>query len=482
MPRCKTVGSLYSKSFRVVQCLLWNCADNLDRENAVQNRSSLVFQINSYITENLPAEILEDLMERQEGTSHMYFMFLLRPDCRKFKAKNIMLPSSYWETIFATYFQNLVMLNLSLSCTDYILQFVPRYCPNLEVLNATCRYERMRVGLNAAAFSLSVTDAGLEHLCECKKLRVLVVNEPRSQSRFMQTSITYCGLRKILRCVKTLENITYSDLGSVIGKGMETVDSLNLRIVRHFNGTGETVGEILRLCSKLENLSLTFFNNTSHEDVLQQIEMFKPRLTGLQITNFNCNPFIETLFGAVGEFLQVLHIAEHRNALRFPQLVAIGRLCPNLKHLTILNYNDDRRQVGPPPAFNQFTCLESFELACTAINFTHVMFFCLRNAQHTLQSLTITHRDHDRITFIDEFFLKNFTFHNISEITFSSCYRFSQSGIEQLILRYETLQLLNVYCPDDCSDIHNFIRTNNLDVIFINKLHQMLDSRELNFN
>lgn len=421
------------------------------------------------------SRILEDLMERQEGTSHMYFMFLLRPDCRKFRAKNISLPHSYWETIFASYFQNLVILNLSLSCTDYILQFVPRYCPNLEFLNATCRYERMRVGLNAAAFSLSVTDAGLEHLCECRKLRVLVVNEPRSQSRFMQTSITYNGLRKILRCVKTLENITYSDLGSVIGKGMENVDSLNLRIVRHFNGTGETVSEILRLCGRLENLSLTFFNNTNHEDVLRQIVAFGPRLTGLQITNFNCNALFDTLFTSVGAHLQVLHIAEVRNALKFPHLTTIGRLCPHLTHLTILNYADDRPQIGPPPAYNQFSHLESFELACDAINFKHVMLFCLLNAQHSLQSLTVTQRDNEKVSFIDEFLLKNFTFRSIGELTFSSCFRFSQSGIQQFILRHETLQLLNVHCPDDCSDIHNFIRTNNFDVVFINKLHHLVD-------
>uniref|UniRef100_A0A1B0DM17 F-box domain-containing protein n=1 Tax=Phlebotomus papatasi TaxID=29031 RepID=A0A1B0DM17_PHLPP len=419
--------------------------------------------------------ILEELMERQDGTSRMYFMFLLRPDCRKFKVKNIMLPLSYWESIFTMYFQNLVFLNLSLSCTDYILRFVPRCCPNLEVLNATCRYERMRIGLNAAAFSLSVTDAGLEHLCECQKLRILVVNEPRSQSRGIQTSITYNGLRKLLQSVKTLENITYSDLGSVIGKGMETVDSLNLRLVKHFNATGETMGEILRLCTRLENLSLTFFNNEYHDDVLQQIVLFRPKLTGLQIINFNCNRFANTLFTAVGAHLQFLHIAEHHEPLKFHHLLTIGQQCPALKHLTILNYSDDLQQIGPPPNFNQFSHMELFELGCTSINFPYVMLFCLQNAQNTLHSITLTHRDHDKAIFIDEFLLKHFTFRIILEITISSCYRFSRTGIEQLLLRHETLQYLNVHCPDDCGHIRNFIKNNNLDVVFINKLHPLLD-------
>ncbi|XP_059618632.1 uncharacterized protein LOC132263077 [Phlebotomus argentipes] len=475
MPRCKIVTSLYDKSFNTLQSVLWKCADALDRENTGLNRSFLVAQVNSYITDNLSANLLEELMERQDGTSHMYFMFLLRPDCRKFTARNIMLPYSSWESIFSTHFRNIVVLNLSLSCTDYILQFVPRYCPNLEVLNATCRYERMRIGLNAAAFSLSVTDAGLDHLCECQKLRILVVNEPRSQSRGIQTSITYNGLRKLLRNVQTLESITYSDLGSVIGKGMENVDSLNLRIVRHFNATGDTMAEILRLCQRLESLYLTFFNNTPHEDVLQQIFHFQPRLRSLQVINFNCHRYTRNLFTSVGAALQELHIAEHHEPLRFAELLVIGRLCPRLRHFTICNYSDNQPQMCAPPNFGQFSHLEIFEIGWSCINFPFVMLFCLQNAQHCLRSLTVTHRVCDKITFVDDFLLKHFTFHAIQEITISSCYRFSRTGLEALIQRHDTLQCLNVHCPDDCGDIHDFIRNNNLDLVFINKLHQLLE-------
>lgn len=82
---------------------------------------------------------------------------------------------------------------MALSCTDDILRLISVYCPNLEYINATCRYLWLRMGPNASAFTLSVTDMGLRFLCECKKLKKITLNEPRSQRTGTRNSITYTG-------------------------------------------------------------------------------------------------------------------------------------------------------------------------------------------------------------------------------------------------------------------------------------------------
>lgn len=80
------------------------------------------------------------------------------------------------------------ILNLALSCNDAILKMIPKYCPNLEWLNATCKYERVNQGGNATSFTISVTDVGLACLCNCKKLKILTINDPRSAVRGLRNS------------------------------------------------------------------------------------------------------------------------------------------------------------------------------------------------------------------------------------------------------------------------------------------------------
>ncbi|GAB0099325.1 uncharacterized protein DMENIID0001_151810 [Sergentomyia squamirostris] len=476
MPRYKPIRSLYSKSLDALKQMLWKRAIALDHEDpCLTNRNYVVNQINEYVAKSLPSRILDELLFFQEGTSAMYALFLLRSDIQKFKAKNIVLTKSHWEEIFTNQFQNLIVLNLSLSCTDYILENIPKCCPHLQVLNATCRYERMRIGLNAAAFSLPVTDRGLEYLWDCQKLRVLVVNEPRSQSRGIQTSITYAGLRKLLEHAKSIENITYSDMGSVVSKGMEHVDHLNLRAIKHFNATAESMEEIFRLCTKLEEISLTFFENTHQRKVLGQIIKAKPKLRCFQLIKFNCNPLVKELFEAVGEKLQILHMTEYHDPLRFCHVVCIARSCPILRHMTLLYYSDDSKNYGKPPNFGQFTKLDTFEILCCSIDFNYMLKFCLQNCQDVLKNMTVTNYRRDSYSYVDEFFLNNFTFSQLLEVTISECFRFTPDNVMRLILKSDKLQYINVYSPDAYNEIPEFIKRNNFDVMFVNKTEQYLE-------
>lgn len=200
MPRYKKVPTLYSIAVKESYNLIIKFCTNLHNSNII-NKLDIINSINIYLCHQIPTCIMDDITylhskydRSQAIITYLFYKTTLHDNIKKFCAKNLKLKLTYWECLFQTSFYNLIDLNLALSCTDEILKLISQYCPNLEYLNATCRYERMRIGPNATSFTLSVTDMGLKYLTACQKLKKVILNEPRSQRNGTRNTITYSGM------------------------------------------------------------------------------------------------------------------------------------------------------------------------------------------------------------------------------------------------------------------------------------------------
>lgn len=385
-----------------------------------------------------------------------------------FKAKNHQLKRSYWECLFTKSFHNLIELNLALSCNDDVLQLIAQNCPNLEYLNATCRYERVRVGSNANVYALSVSDLGLSYICDCRKLKIITINEPRSPTYGVKHCLTYAGLRLLLTQIPTIQDISYTDMGSVISKSMEQVETLNLRAIRHFSATDESIREIFRLCRNLEEIHLTFFNSENRDSIVNQLINSNLKLTTISLVNLNLLSNFDRFFETLGGNLVFLSIANSYQAIRFINLVTIGRTCPNLKYLKYNLIDNCHEYIGDVPSIGQFKQLESLYITGHEMNLEKVLQFCTENSVN-LENLKIN--EMYTTMCVDQIFLKCLHAPNIQHIEISPKYTFTLDGVRGLLERFKCLNYLNIFCGEDCHEFMNDIRTENYDLTFINKVY-----------
>lgn len=354
-----------------------------------------------------------------------------------------------WTCLFSTSFVNLKILYLSLSCTDGILQLIPIYCPNLVKLCATCIFERINNQGNAMSFLSSISDVGLGHLSKCLKLKQLTVNDPRSNGR----GITHNGLRKILRDVDTLEDITYNDLGAVIANNMKSCEKLNLRVIRHFNATPLTIKEILRLCKNLIKLQLTFFN-ISEEKVITEIIANTVRLKVIDFNNLTFGIHFSPFFKQFGEELLHVLMENINEPTSFDNLVTVARYCPNLKKLHFGNMSNRHEIIiRPVKNLNHFRCLESLSILGRYIDLKQVLLFSTQNSSN-LKYLKFIERNITHLN-VDSFFVENINLKNIEQIELSSKLQFTKEGLRLFIDKYATLQYLKANCDEDCYDVVN---------------------------
>lgn len=476
MPRFKPIPSLYKLCVRVVYNVIYDICSSLELYK-VRNKGPRLKELHTYLVEHYPQNILDDLLDLHSSNGHSnsqslksyyFYRAVTHHNARAFKARNYKLELSYWRVLFKTVFNNLISLNLALSCNDQILELIPKYCPQLEHLNATCKYERVEIGNNACTFALSVTDYGLGFLCQCKKLKTLTVNEPRSNTRGIQNGITYAGLRRLLIHVETLEDISYSDLGSVVAKDLDALESLRLKIIRHFNATEESIKEILRLCKNLSELYLTFFNSDSQCNIWSEIIKARPKLRALEVINLNCCTYFAEIFQSFGETLCFLSISSNYQTISFENLVTIARNCPNLQFLNCAHLTNRNEVVHRPRNFGQFSNLESLHLCGMSIDVANVVPFCTENAVN-LEHLRIIEQG-PVTTYMDNIFVESLKPEKIRHIEVSIKLPFTTFGIRKILAKFPLLNYLNVSCTDDCTMLMQELRDMNYDLVFINKV------------
>lgn len=410
---------------------------------------------------------------------YYFFLVVSHKHLTEFCAKYIDLNLSFWECLFNENFLNLRVLNLALSCNDFILKLVPKYCPQLEYLNATSKYvcsnySRGRPDSNLR-LQLSVTDTGLSYLQECQKLKTLVINEPRGEELLLMNQTSYDGIRLLLRTVKTLEDISYSNIGYVLSNKLEDVNHLNLTVVRHLDPTEATLKEIFRLCRNIKKLNLINYAFESSVEMCEQLCSAPCKFKEIEFQNIHIGHQFEQFFEKFGENLTSISLSYTRSELTFSQIVTIGNYCPSLKFF-LCNHLMDQQYV---PNFVKnytdtkilapFSQLESLFISGCNIAIDVVVKYCTEYAVN-LKILKI----HERISinFIDEMLLQFINSRNLRQMELSRRLLCTKAGIEKIIEKYHRLNFLKVHSRDNCTDLLKSMNSQNYDfVLIVNNSH-----------
>lgn len=403
-------------------------------------------------------------------TRSAYFInkMLMHQNVRRFQAKNYRLRMADWQHMFVNYFASLRELNLSLSCSDSLLQLVAQHCPLLEKLNAMSKFEPVEPrGGNAMSFTMAVSDRGLAHLHGCQQLRVLAMNEARSYRNGMAPSITHDGLRKLLRNVPALENLNYSDLGTVIARHMNDVPQLRLKSVRHFSATPATLTEIFRLCPQLDELNLVFFTCEARVKVVQTIIRECPRVVrALELSNLTLGDNVSSLMQSMGANLSYMSLINNEELYSFADLQAIAQFCPKLQYLGMMRLCNTNDPVMRPPNRGQFAELTTLYMIGHDLHLEQMLTFCTENAEH-LETVKVS--DPSRRREVDDLFLNRINLHNVETLELSAMMEFSLDAVQQLIRRYGSLKILKLYCKEDCTELIRHMKKSKYVLTLINK-------------
>lgn len=414
-----------------------------------------------------PSRILDDILEynathRKDNwdslAQYSFFVAIVHDHVTKFHAKNIDLKISYWECLMQENFSHVKVLDFALSCNDLILELIGRHCPALEYLNATSKYKRFHDESREEHLRLPVTDKGLAHLHQCTRLKTLVINEPRGAltrfgSRVWSNEITYDGLRFLLKSVKTLEELSYSDVGSVISHRFEDVDTLNLKVVRQFNPTEVTLREILRLCRNLEHLSLMCYESDLTPQALDLLCSSTVKLREIKFQNVCLNGFFDRFFVRFGESLTEISLSYHESEITFMHFVSIGRHCPNLRVFVcnqLVSGPKSNTRPAREPNHRPFSQLERLMLCGENIDVVSFLSHCTEFADN-FEVLKI--HEERSIMNVDEFFIKCVKAANIRHVELSRRLPCSKLGIRQIIEKYPKLEYFKVYCSENCDDL-----------------------------
>lgn len=402
----------------------------------------------------------------QTRYSYVPYGMLLHTKVTRFRAKNYSIPISDWQFMFREYFVHLKVLDMALSCSDELLELIPAHCPQLEFLNATCKFERVADPNNALSFRLAITDVGIGHLRFCRRLRVLHLNEPRSCRRNAVGSLTHGGLRRLLRNVPTLEEINYSDSGNVVSTLMSDVPRLRLKMIRHFCATLATMTEILRLCYQLESLHLKFFNHEPERlDVIDCLIEQCPPLATLELTNMTICTRMDAFFGKLGASLSHLTLINSQRVYSFADLQTVGRCCGQLQTLGLSPLCTSGELLQKPANIGQFSRLERLYLTGRNMHTEMVLTWITENAAD-FQCLELTDSHGERL--MDDMFVDRIDLHGVRKIGVLSPLVYTLDGIRRLVRRYDTLESLHVFCREDCTDFVMEMQTNNYQFGFIN--------------
>lgn len=410
---------------------------------------------------------------------YYFFQIVTHDQLIKFTGKYIELSVSYWRCLFEESFFNLKVLNLALCCNDLILEMIPQHCPQLEYLNATSKYlfrdasSMYRSGnfnTNNRLFQLPVSDAGLYHLQTCKRLRILIINEPRGEHPIATNQITYNGLRHLLRHVPTLEDISYSDIGYVITTNFPNVTSLNLTTVRHIHPTASTMREIFRICRRLTLLHLNGSNTQTTEaaeELMQELCTANHRFTEIEFQNISFGGHFERFFTEFGGNLVSVSLSFTQAELSFQHIVTISLHCPNLRYFLCNNLGRDEQPVAPIESnalhSQPFSKLRSLHLSGSCIDIETILRFCTKHA-NDLEILKIHELKHIRN--IQNATLKCINAPELRLLEFSRLVCTRQC-IESIIEQFPCMNFLIVQCRENCADLVERIKSQNYDLVFI---------------
>ena len=383
-------------------------------------------------------------------TEQWYFLEAIRfKRIKELHAIALPLPQSYWTELFRGRFENLIKLNVYLSCNDQLLALIPDYCPNLEYLDAS---SPMSGRFETSDSDRIVTDSGLRYLARCRKLKVLKLNYPRpcmipGAPRF-PTYVTFSGLRHLLKSVPTLEAFPPVDIGEVLSTGFEDVDSLNLRIVEHWSPSSKSLEDIFRLCKLINRLILIGPVDDSKASVTETLCQADISPSEIELHDIKLGDQFDAFLNQFGLNLTSLTLTQMDRAdeITFKQVILIAKHCPNLR---VFGCNQLVNRVSdplPPTNLRQFAKLEILSLSGWNLNFKKLLTFCTEFAQG-LEELRL---DDERSLWVrvDRQILDFIKSTNLKRLFFSRNFRCSDEIALEIIEKFPNLRQLTAYGSD----------------------------------
>ncbi|KAK9499684.1 hypothetical protein O3M35_002691 [Rhynocoris fuscipes] len=374
--------------------------------------------------------------------------------------------------------KRLVVLNLSLVCTDDILEVVGNNCRLLQVIHIVSKIgsvaHRTRRQLNALKLKFFVSDKGLEHLHKCKFLKTIVMNKV-TRSNCGGGKITQDGIRKLLHVLPNVQFISYNDMGLVLEKGIDTNQRFNLLHLHDGHLDPLHIDLFFKHCPKLRGLCLMLPPSDSHtsipETCLLKLAESKLTLSSLALGLFPVDRAFYKFLTVKGNHITNLSIF-HYFTITAHTIFLIGQNCPYIEFLEVnlvLCYEEDDdddenfnySMLKNTQNYNFFTCLQSLKILGAKWEPEIIIPLCLTNAIY-LKHLVLMNKEHYR--YIDKIILNLLKKNPLSKLKSASLldgFCVTINTLVKLILGMEDLETIVVTRGSGYKDHLEQLRTDN---------------------
>ncbi|KAL1130928.1 hypothetical protein AAG570_012169 [Ranatra chinensis] len=461
MPRVKSAKTLYDICQLFINKLLLRAVQNIHEEHGpysnlkcqlyLQNlQEFLLSQLHWYVLDNL-LHTVELPNGFEDSKKLMILSVYLHPQMR-YMLPNFKLPpkDSFYSAQICK-LNKIVVLDLTMVCTDEILKVVGHSCPALKEVRIVSKVEsvttKTRLELNALKLKFFVSDDGLQHIHQCKNLRRIIMNQIL-RSNCGGRKITHDGIRKLLIALPKLQYINYSDMGLVLESGIENVNQLNLRKLHDYHILPCHIDVYSSLCPDLQEICLkvpmTSVDQNMPNECIDRLTESKLQLASLELAFFPFEDQIKKYLRLKGNFLVHFSIFCGSNVTA-ENLYLLGKCCPNLKSLQVkILHQGPREDVIRKAKHNYFKNLENLHLI--GINWDPKVIFplCIVNAKN-LRILGLINREY--IGYADGSF-KELLHKNPLKYLQNAClhdgFSLTQETLESFFMSCQNLQSLTV--------------------------------------
>lgn len=420
MPKFKAPRKLYSSCIIALDQLLniacFNIWFRYKSYNNEDTRSAINY-IQQYLISSIPMLVLDDIFNAKKtcnnlsnvpsfvtslGDIRILLSIVLHKHMTVFKLTNLDIPNTVISKVEDTFWMahlsamsNLVILDLSLACTDQVLEVVGNSCPLLEEVTVVSKMSRNLSGakFNALAKIYLVTDNGLSFLTQCKNLRQISLN---ASNRSGLGNITEQGICNLIINLPHLKIINYEYMGSILNKLPISSSPLQLQQLKDLRCNPINVSIISHLCPNLLVLHVALPTNLPENERRIQSEALEIALSqsNLQVQILNQsfitinNSIFQTFLESKGEKLTILSFGLGCNKFDSNSLLLIGHSCPNLKDLSINSMGPDDCTVTYPKFNAIYNNLETLRLTGNTVwDVNNSLYICISSEQVTNVSL-----------------------------------------------------------------------------------------------
>lgn len=359
MPQLKTPPTLYNAALSETRLLIVQHALQINRNysNFKDVRcQEAIQQFNQYLNTCIPSHIIDDLYNSTEifslTKSERFQMCICEkqatPDPKIVIAlylnKNMKILNAYkivhdgfWKSTL-TSLEKLIKLDLNKVCTDEILEVVGKHCKNLEFVNIVSKscHTRRKDRHNALKLQLCVSDVGLDHLSNCKRLKdIRMTSIIRKGCGGRQ--VTNEGIKRLVLSLPELRRINYTDTGLLFQMIPEEVKKLSLVSLCDNHPEAARIFQIEFMCPHLTELDLThpYLADGYGSQVIAALCNSELKISILSLTNFSFDFNLKKYLEVKGTHLKVFNFTSSFVASVDELLRLLGWTCPDLEKVMI---------------------------------------------------------------------------------------------------------------------------------------------------